>query len=112
MAEIDLTKAEIYHTLYQLNAAFSEVIAHCRTLQKTGLFDSKASKLFPGFAREMQAEFNQDYLETLHQMELDDWGRYGEIRQKWEKHLRDPDDVFILAKERRKELAKQKRKKH
>jgi hypothetical protein len=82
MADLDLTKAEIYHTLYQLNAAFSEVIAHCRTLQKTGLFSSKANKLFPSFAREMQAEFNQEFLETLHQMELDDWGRYGEFRQK------------------------------
>ena len=106
MADTDLTKAELYHTLYQLNAAFSEIITHCRTMQKTGLFNSKASKLFPSFARELQAEFNQEFLETIHQMELDDWGRYGEIRQKREKHLRDPDDVFIHAEERRKELAK------
>ena len=111
MADTDLTKAEIYHALYQLNAAFSEVITHCRTLQKTGLFGSKANKLFPGYARELQAEFNQEFLETLHQMELDDWGRYGEIRQKREKYLRDPDDVLLQAEERKKQLAKQKRKK-
>ena len=54
---------------------------------------------------------NQEFLEDLHQLELDDWGRYGKARQKWEKHLKDPDDVFIQAEERRKELAK-KRKKH
>jgi hypothetical protein len=37
---------------------------------------------------------------------------YGKARQRWEKHLRDPDDVFIQAEERKKQLAKQKRKKH
>ena len=54
---------------------------------------------------------NQEFLEDLHQFELEDWGRYGKARQKWEKHLRDPDDVFIHAEERKKELARQ-RKKH
>jgi hypothetical protein len=44
-------------------------------------------------------------------LKLDDWNRYGKIRQAQEKRLRDPDDVFIHAEERRKELAKQKRKK-
>jgi hypothetical protein len=102
---------EIYRALYELNAAFAAIVGHCDTLQQTGLFSSNAAKLFPSFALELQAEFNQEFLETLHQLELDDWGRYGKARDKYEKHLRDPDDVFIHAEERRKELAKQ-RKKH
>jgi hypothetical protein len=80
------------------------------TLQKTGLFNSKAAKLFPDFTQELQSEFNQEFLEELHSLELDDWGRYGKARDKWEKHLRDPDDFFIHAEERKKQLAKQKRK--
>jgi hypothetical protein len=90
--------------------AFAGIVQHLQTLQKTGLFKSKAAKLFPGFALELQAEFNQEFLEHLQQVELDDWGRYGKVRQRWEKHLRDPDDVFIHAKERRKQLAKQHKK--
>lgn len=39
-----------------------------------------------------------------------DWNVYGKARQKYEKHLRDPDDVFIQAEERRKQLAKQRKK--
>jgi hypothetical protein len=35
----------------------------------------------------------------------------AEIRDARDKELRDPDDVFIHAEERRKELAKQQRKK-
>lgn len=111
MATLDVTeKTAIYHTLYQLNAAFSEVVSHCRSLQQTGLLKSKTAKLFPDFALELQAEFNQEFLEDLHQLELDDWGRYGKAREKWEKHLRDPDDVFIHAEERKKQLAKQRKK--
>jgi hypothetical protein len=111
MADLDVNKkADIYETLCSLNMAFAGIVQHLQTLQKTGLFKSKAAKLFPGFALELQAEFNQEFLENLHQLELDDWGRYGKARDKYEKHLRDPDDVFIHAKERRKELAKQRKK--
>jgi hypothetical protein len=110
MATLDVTqKTEIYHTLYQLNTAFAEVVLHSRTLQQTRLFKSKAAKLFPDFALELQAEFNQEFLSELHDLELDDWSRYGKARQSWEKHLRDPDDVFIHAEERRKQLAKQRK---
>ena len=108
MAAIDVTqKAGIYETLSGLNTAFNQVVQHLHTLQKTGLFKTKAAKLFPGFAQELQAEFNQEFLSELHDLELEDWAEYGKARQRWEKHLRDPDDVFIHAKEREKQLAKQ-----
>lgn len=42
----------------------------------------------------------------MQDIESDDWNRYGKVRQEWEKGLRDPDDVFIHAEERRKELAR------
>jgi hypothetical protein len=113
MAVLDVTqKTEVYETLSSLNMAFAGIVQHLQTLHRTGLFKSKAAKLFPSFALELQAEFNQEFLENLHQLELDDWGRYGKSRDKWEKHLRDPDDVFIHAKERKKQLAKQGKKKN
>jgi hypothetical protein len=102
-------KAEIYETLSSMSRAFAGIVQHLQTLQRTGLFKSKTAKLFPSFTQELQAEFNQEFLEDLHQLELDDWGRYGKARDKWEKHLRDPDDVFIHAEERKKQLAKQRK---
>ena len=102
MATFDVTqKTEVYETLSSLNMAFAGIVQHLQTLQKTGRFNSKTAKLFPSFTLELQAEFNQEFLETLHQLELDDWGRYGKARDSYEKHLRDPDDVFIHAEERR-----------
>jgi hypothetical protein len=107
MAAIEITKKLlIYHTLYRLNLSFSNIVTHCRTLQEAGALTSKGARLFQGYTQELQAEMNQELLDTMHATELDDWGRFGKIRQAEEKRLRDPDDVFIHAEERRRELRK------
>ena len=111
MAAIDVTKKLlIYHTLYRLNLSFSNIVTHCRTLQKARVFTAKSTKLFQGYAQELQAEINQELLETMHATELEDWGRFGKIRQAEEKRLRDPDDVFIHAEARKRELLKKRKK--
>ena len=107
MAVLDVTeKAGVYETLSSLNTAFAGIVQDLQKLQRTGSFKTKSAKLFSSLAQELQAEINQDFLEDLHQLELDDWGEYGKARDKYEKHLRDPDDVFIQAKERKEQIAK------
>lgn len=92
MATIDvIQKSQIYHTLSEQNTAFVAIVGHCDTLQQSGLFKSKAAKRFSSFTQELQAELNQEFLETLHQLELDDWYRPGKVREKWEKYLRGPE---------------------
>jgi len=103
-------KAEIYETLSSLNRAFAGIVQHLQKLERSGPFKPKSAKLFSGLTQELQAEINQDFLEDLHQLELDDWNRYGKVRDARDKELRDPDDVFIHAKEREKQLAKQRKK--
>ncbi len=111
MAALEVTKKlHIYHTLYRLNLSFTNIVRHCRTLQEAGVLTAKHTRLFQGFTQELQAEMNQEILEIMHSTELDDWGRFGKIRQAEQKRLRDPDDVFIHARERSQELrTKQKR---
>lgn len=104
-------KADIYRTLYRLNRAFDFITEQLPALVEAGLIGRKSLRDFQGYTQELQAEFNQELLEAQHQIELDDWGRFGKIRQAREKELRDPDDVFIHAKERRQELKKQELKK-
>src|ERR1043166_355779 len=111
MAAIDVTKKlDIYHTLYRLNRSFAAIVMHCQTLETTRFFPAKSLRNFQGFTQELQAEMNQEFLEILHGTELEDWNRYGKVRQAREKELADPDDVFIKAEERRKELARKGRK--
>jgi hypothetical protein len=110
MAAQDVTKKlHVYHTLYRLNLSFSNIVTLCRVLQEAGSFTAKSSRLFQGYAQELQAEINQQLLETMHDAELEDWGRFGKIRQAQEKRLRDPADVLIQAEEyKRSQLRKKK----
>ena len=111
MAALEATKKlNIYHTLYRLSLSFSNIVSHCRTLQEAGALTSKDSRLFQGYTQELQAEMNQELLDTMHATELDDWARFGKIRQAEEKRLRDPADVLIHAEEyKRSQLRKNKK---
>jgi hypothetical protein len=110
MAALDVTKKlHVYHILYRLNLSFSNIVGHCRALQETGGFTAKSSRLFQGYTQELQAEINQELLEKMHQAELWDSSRFGKVRQAREKELRDPDDVFIHAEERKEQIAKQRK---
>jgi hypothetical protein len=108
MADLDVTKKlSIYHLLYRINLSFTNIVRRCRELEEARVFRPKYLRQFQGLAQELQAEVNSELLDTLNDRELDDWNRYGKVRQAWEKWLRDPDDVFIESEHRRKELLRQ-----
>jgi hypothetical protein len=46
-------------------------------------------------------------MSIMESVESHDHFRFGKARQAWEKEIRDPDDVFIHAEERRKEIARE-----
>lgn len=100
-------KTQIYRILYRLNLSFMRIVDHCGELQETGIFRSKFTWLHKVFAQGLQAEINEEALRILLDIETDDLNRFGKIRDARDKELRDPDDVFIHAEERRRELAKQ-----
>src|SRR5947209_2850208 len=111
MAALDATqKTEIYRILYRLNLSFVRIVDSCRELQGTSVFRSKFTRLHQAFAQELQAEINDEVLGILLDIETDDLNRFGRVRDARDKELRDPDDVFIHAEERRRELAKQRKK--
>jgi len=111
MADLDVTKKlHVYHLLYRINLSFAAIVRRCQGLQKTGIFRRKYLQRFQGFTQELQAEINAELVGTLNDRELNDWRRYGKVRQAWEKWLRDPDDVLVEAKRRRQQLQKQRRK--
>ena len=86
-----IEKAAIYRTLYELNAAFAAIVGHCETLQQAGVLTPKYKRLFQGFTQEVQAELNHEIIEAIDSVELADWGRFGKVREKWEKYLRGPE---------------------
>jgi hypothetical protein len=113
MAALDVTKkAEIYHILYQLNAAFAAIVGYFTALQQAGVISPKSTRVFQGLTQELQSEFNQEFLLYWQGIEMDDWTRFGKVRQTQENQLRDPNDIFIHAEERKSKLAKKQKKSH
>ena len=52
------------------------VFEHRHSLPRiAGSLTTKSSRLFQGYAQELQAEVNQELLEKMHDAELEDWGR-------------------------------------
>jgi sensor histidine kinase regulating citrate/malate metabolism len=101
-------KLRIYHTIYRLNLSFANIVAHCRALGESEILSPKFTRLYQSYAQELQAEINEDVVAIMDEVELRDMHRFGKARIAREKELRDPDDVFIHAEERRKEIARQK----
>jgi hypothetical protein len=99
-------KLRIYQTIYRLNLSFANIVANCGALGESGILGPKDTRLYQSYAQELQAEINEEVVAIMDQVELHDMHRFGKARIAREKELRDPDDVFIHAEERRKELAK------
>jgi hypothetical protein len=114
MAAPNLTSGErmdVYRRMFLLNRSFHLIVQRLDEITQTRLVSSKQVKEMIGLTQEVQLEINTLLLDPLGSLELDDWGVFGKVRSAQEKRLRDPDDVFIHAEERRKELAKQRKNK-
>jgi hypothetical protein len=70
--------------------------------------DEKIMKTMGAAHRIRQAEINEEVVAIMDHAELRDMHRFGKARIAREKDLRDPDDVFIHAEERKRELLKKK----
>lgn len=103
-------KLRIYHAIYRLNLSFANIVANCRALRESGILGPTDTRLYQSFAQELQADINSRLAGILESDESDDHARFGKVRDAYEKELRDPDDVFIHAEERRKEIAGQRHK--
>src|SRR5882672_12040155 len=103
-------KLRIYQTIYRLNLSFANIVANCRALGESGILKPKDTRLYESYAQELQAEINEEVVAIMDEVELRDMHRFGKARIAREKELRDPDDVFIHAEERRRELARQAKK--
>ena len=108
MADLDVTKKlHVYHAVYRLNLSFAAIVNRCRLLEQSGVFRNKYLRRYQGYVQELQAEINLELVETLQSVESHDWYRYGKVRAAWEKELRDPNEVFLEAAQRREELRRQ-----
>src|SRR5712691_5248816 len=95
-----------YQTLFTLNQAFENISADLQRLQRLPFFRPEFLREFQEMVEETRACVNFELVEAMHSREQDDWTRFGRLRQQWEKHHRDPNDVLIEAERLKQKLRK------
>ncbi len=78
-----------------------------RLLKQFRILSPKYAHIYQSFVQELQAEINQDLMRIMESVEADDQFQFGKVRQAWERQMSDPDDVFLHAEERCKEIARE-----
>src|SRR5260370_41748758 len=54
-----------------------------------------------------RAEANEELVQTLQSYEEDESARFDHMQREWEGRLKDPDDVFFAARDRKQEIKEQ-----
>jgi len=105
----------VYENLFALSRDFEQVLIDLARLQELGVFQRDLGHIFSVVVKETRAWANMETAEFLQMREQDAWAYFGRLRNRWEKKLRDPNDVLIEAAElmekRRKAAGKKRRRK-
>ena len=106
-------RLDVYESLYALNRDFGQVLADLARLQELGMLRRDLGGILRVVVQQTRAWANMDLVEELQPLEQDDRAWYGRIYDRWEKRLKDPNDVLIeaarLLEKRRREAARKKR---
>ena len=102
-----LLKLQIYEGIYNLNRAFHATLLSLERLENLGFFRAEYLNEFKIELEHTRANANGELMEVLHDHEIDEAGRFDQMRREREKQLADPDDVFFAARDRKQEIKEQ-----
>jgi hypothetical protein len=80
-----------------LNRDFEQALTDFARLQELGVFQRDLGHIFSVVVKETRAWANMEMAEFLQMREQDAWAYFGRLHNRWEKKLRDPNDVLIEA---------------
>ncbi len=101
------TKLRAYEAVYWLNRSFEATLLSLERLEGLGMFRLEYLNEFKVRIEHTRAEANEELIDTLHQQEMDDSGRFDRMQREWENQRKDPDDVFFHARDRRQQIKEQ-----
>jgi hypothetical protein len=76
-------------------------------LEELGVFQGKGLDAYKVAVELTRAEANEELASTLQEYEEDDSAYWDRRRHEREKQLKDPDDVFFAARDRKQEIKEQ-----
>ena len=99
-----IQKLQIYEGIFNLNRAFHATLLSLERLENLGFFRSEYLNACKIELEHTRANANDELIETLREYEQDEGGRFYRMQKEWEDQLKDPDDVFFAAKNRKEEI--------
>ena len=101
------SKTRVYESLYALNRGFEITLLSLERLEHLGMFRLEELNSFKVSLEHTRAQANEELIETLHEYELEQSAHFDQMEREREKQLKDPDDVFFHARDRKQEIKEQ-----
>lgn len=98
------TKLRAYEAVYWLNRSFEAALLSLERLERLGMFRLEYLNEYKIRLEHTRAEANEELIDTLHEREMDDSGRFDRMERELENQRKDPDDVFFHARDRREQI--------
>ena len=102
-----IQKLQIYEGIFNLNRAFHATLLSLERLENLGFFRSECLNAYKIELEHTRANTNDELIETLQDYEQDEGFRFWKMQKQWDDQLKDPDDVFLEARERKQEIKEQ-----
>jgi hypothetical protein len=104
----------VYENLFALNRDFEQVLIALARLEELGAMQREVGYIINVIVKRTRAEANTEIAEFLQAREEDASAWYDRLHARWERRMRDPNDVLLeakhlLAKRRAAALKKSKR---
>ena len=100
-------KLHIYEGIFNLNRAFHATLLCLERLEDLGFFRSEYLNACKIELEHTRANANDELIETLRDYEQEEGGRFYRMQKEWDDQLKDPNDVFFAAKNRKEEMKEQ-----
>lgn len=101
------TKLRLYEAVYSLNRGFEAALLSLERLEHLGLFRLEHLNAFKVSLEHTRAQANGELIQTLQEYEEEESFRFDQMERQWEDRLKDPDDVFFAARNRKQEIKEQ-----
>jgi len=100
-------KLRLYEALYSLNRGFEATLLSLERLERLGIFRLENLNALKVTLEHTRAEANEELVQTLQDYEQEESARFDRMEREWEDQLKDPDDVFFAARDRKQQIKEQ-----
>ena len=101
------TKLQAYEALYRFNRLIETTLESLENLERLGFLPGEDLNEHKIRIEHARAQANEDLINRLQEYETEESLRFDRMESELEKQRRDPDDVFFVARDRKKEIRQQ-----